>query len=215
MKKLSSIIAVVLFLSLFLVGGAFAVPVQYTGVGPGSAITIGGTWHSGSVYAGIYNLLVNGVATDSFCIDLSDNSTTAAVDYNVVALKDAADPAFGPMGATAAHDVSVLWALGYAAATTSNEAAVSLQVAIWEVVADVNDEYGYDLSQGAFIATDNGAQALLAGIANFKGTPANLVGLTNNTYQDYVTQQVPEPFSMLLLGLGLLGVAGVRRVSKK
>lgn len=215
MKKLSSIIAVVLFLSLFLVGGAFAVPVQYTNVGPGGTINIGGTLHPAGlgVYAGIYNLLVNSVATDSFCIDLEDNSTGAVVNYNVVALKDAADPAFGPMGATAAHDVSVLWALGYAAAKTSNEAAVSLQVAIWEVVADVNN--GYDLSQGAFTAIDAGAANLLAGIANFQGTPANLVGLSNNTYQDYVTQQVPEPFSMLLLGLGLLGVAGVRRVSKK
>jgi hypothetical protein len=214
MKKLSIMLFAGLLLSLFFVGGAVAIPVQYTGVYGGS-IYISGAWHTGNVNAGIYKLLVNGSPMDSFCIDLQDTSNSSVHDYSVVALSAAADPTFGPMGATAASDVSKLWALGYAAGM-SQAAALSLQVAIWEVVAEWSPIYGtniYDLTNGAFVATNSGAATLLAGLATFQGQVPFLYGLTNRTYQDYVT--VPEPATLLILGFGLFGIAGISRKLKK
>jgi hypothetical protein len=180
--------------------------VQYTGV-TGGTISIGGTWHTSppDVYAGSYNLIVDGVSMQSFCIDLQDNSIGTIQTHNVVHLEDAPDPDAGPMGTARAMALAELlyenWTTGM-----SNADLLSLQVAVWEVVADWDG--AYDLTGGSFTATNAGASAYLATIGGGVDYTSYFVGLSNGTYQDYVVR-VPLPGAILLGMLGL-SIAGIK-----
>jgi hypothetical protein len=202
-------VAVPAFADIYNVGSTSQV--RYTGVS-GGTINISGTWHTGGVYAGSYNLVVDGVSMQSFCIDLQDNSTTATVTYGVRALANAPDTTFGPMGAAKATALAELlyenWVPGM-----SNAALLSLQVAVWEVVAD--GPGNLNLAAGSFIASNAGAAAYLATINGgfaptslFVGLSSPIVDGGSPQYQDYVVR-VPLPGALLLGFLGL-GAAGLR-----
>ncbi len=179
--------------------------VTFTGV-TGGSILIGGTWRSGSVLAGSYNLIVDGVSMQSFCIDLADNVSPVNQTYKVVALQDAADSPFGPMGATRAKELAELLYENWVPGLTSAQ-LLSLQVAVWEVVADGP---ALNLTSGSFTATNAGATALLASLNGDNEFTSQFVGLTHpvvagalSGFQDYVVR-VPIPGAVLL---GLLGLS--------
>ena len=196
------------FGDIFTVGSTSQV--RYTGV-TGGTINIGGTWHSGGVYAGSYNLVVDGVPMQSFCIDLADNTTTSTQTYNVLALQDASDPSFGPMGPAKATALAELLYENWVPGMT-NAQLLSLQVAVWEVTAD--GPGSLDLTSGTFTASNAGASAYLATIDGGPAPTSLFVGLSHPLqhgdtpqYQDYVVR-VPVPGAVLLgiLGLGVVGV---------
>lgn len=178
--------------------------VQYTGV-YGHIAFISSPWYSGPMTAGIYKLLIDGVAADSFCIDPPDEAPSWPEPYTVINLPDGPDPVVGPMGAQKAEVVQKLWAMAYSPSMTTDQAA-ALQIAIWDTVVD----FDYDVHHGDFWvwSNDYGAQALLNSVYGYTGPLADLMGLSSTECQDFATPAVPVPGA---LGLGCIGVGMVVR----
>lgn len=157
--------------------------------------------YSGGAYAGINQLLINGSQTvEGFCIDPFHFSSSSSLPFTVVDLANA--PKGDNMGSASAILIQRLWA-SYFSPTMSAQNAAGLQIAIWEVV----DPNGFHLAQSA----DYGASGFLNAVKSlsYSGPVAdNLVALTGGG-QDYVVQSVPDGgTTSLLLGMGLLAVAG-------
>jgi hypothetical protein len=190
---------------------------DYVGVGDGKVITVGLDAVTRSVWAGeILWKGLNGVQAQfadfyTYCADLN----TYLVDPQTFEVKDA--NSFAPDGD------QVAWLVGtYApvihplAGTTANWMAAGLQLAIWNVLYD--DDFTVSGTDGLWSDTA-GAQgyaneylgALSAALARGPLT-AHAIWLDTNTGQDQVTVTVvPEPASILLLGIGTLAVLARRR----
>lgn len=205
---IATFMAVPAFASIHTVGSTSTV--DYVNVSPSQTVTIRGTWHSGGVYAGIYNLVVDGASMDSFCIDLQDNSYTDPATYNVKALEEAPDPTFGPMGNAKALAVAELLYKNWWDKDITNAAeAAALQVAVWEILAD--GASGFDLTSGSFYTEGYDttlANSYLASITGSGDYTHLFVGLSHGTYQDYIVR-IPVP-AAVLLGIFGLSVAGIK-----
>ena len=196
---------------------ANTVTVQEVGVSPTETVSITmngfsgtydtvGTWN---VYAGVTQLLVNNVATNSFCIDPFQWSSSGAALYTVTDLGSAPNPF--AMGSAKALIVEELWAAYYAKALTDPTTAAGLQIAIWETVAPMDFKLNGTNDYGAstFLAS------LQAGGINAGIAPANLVALSSGKNQDYVVQYVPDAgMTLVLLGLGLVAMTVVGRKTR-
>jgi hypothetical protein len=208
-----------LAMAAFSLAGAMSasasITVAFDNVSPRQAITLQVTgdvsYGPGGVYAGIFNLIVAGVATPAFCIDVQRQVGTFS-DYSYAALANAPNPLTGPMNATAASNIEKLWAAYFAAAVadSSGVEAAALQVAIWEQVA---------LGDGSYrvIVTGNDPVTTLANTMTGNlpklTAEANLQALVSASGQNYVVP-VPEPTTMVAgagaLGLALLGIGRAR-----
>jgi len=186
---------------------ASATTVTFDNVNPNEVVNLTDPWISSGVYAGIYNLTVDGVATPSFCIDVADeNNGNTFSDYYYSDLASAPLAPAGPMGSTAATDIEKLWAAYYSPSMDSQDAA-ALQVAIWEDIA-VNATTPYTLTVSGNDPVTTEATAMIANLVNLSAQ-ADLVGLVGpngpSGEQSYVVA-VPEPTAAgcFLLGLGAL-----------
>ena len=102
---------------------------------------------------------------------------------------------------------------GYLSSDMSSSQASAVQWAIWEVVGEKTSG-AYSLYDGnVMISTDTSiadlADQYLLNVNTYE--PADMIYYTNDTYQNVVSWQVPEPASMALAGLSALLLIRRRR----
>jgi len=186
---------------------ASATTVQFVNVDPSQTVNLVDPWISTGVYAGIYNLIVDGVATPSFCIDVADeNNGNTFTDYYYNDLASSPLAPAGPMGSAAATDIEKLWAAYYSPSMGSQDAA-ALQVAIWEdIAAKATTPYSITVNGNDPVTTE--AAGMLANLPNLtdQADLAGLVGPNGLSGEQCYVVAVPEPTTVgcFLLGLGVL-----------
>ena len=179
MKIKKSKLAVLVAALALAINADAQVTLNFDGVNPDEVVTlqVGSpiNFGPGGVYAGIYNQTIDGVATPSFCIDVSRNISNGQTftDYNYTNLSLAPLTPAGPMGSATATDIEKLWAAYYPDASVTNQDAAALQVAIWE---DIASHVGYTLTVSGNDPVTTEATDMLANLPNLT-VEANLIGL--------------------------------------
>jgi hypothetical protein len=137
-----------------------------------------------------------------YCVDL-DHMISLPTEYEVT-----------PQSSSAlAHGSRVSWLYRtYIGQTSTASKAAALQLAIWEVLVDDGDGFGvgsFRYNGGLSSLTGSEAQNMIAASVG-KSASSSLVLRPTGNYGQAMIATVPEPTSLLLLGLGIgFSVAGL------
>jgi len=195
---------------------ASPVTVEQVGFGANDVVNItSSTLGTGSVYAGVIHLVVDGTPTTGFCIDPFHFSVDGPQAYNSESLADEPKSATGstpnPMGATTATEIEQLWQ-NYNTPSISNDTAAALQIEIWDLVSAAVAPNGTFTLNSAPSDVLSALATMQTWLSDNPDAPtANLIGVTGPG-QDYVTDPVPDGGSTVaLLGLGFIGLIAFRK----
>lgn len=208
------------------------VNVQYTGTGKGSSVkaTFGSVTQN--VFAGQLKHTISGGTGAAamyngnwltYCTELTQNVNSGTNLFSIVPIS--ALPGSAPMGWAKAQAIFDIY--NFAGSTphttsTSNDYATAFQLAIWEIIHDyspITGLAGLSLTSGSFSATKTNGSPLSSAVTSIvqtlfnaigAGAPANVVGITNDCYQDQILP-IPAPGCAVLAGMGLILGASRRR----
>ena len=193
---------------IFCAANAFSDTIQEIGVNPLQVVTVhmpGG--HTYQVYAGAYQLLINGVPSAGYCIDYTQWAPTQPDSSYVF------QPINGPIY------TQIAWIMQqYNPATSTPDQMVNAQIAIWLILAgNPGDQAG--VGDGFYVDSWSGRYGSLTGVLSLitQVQGLDLRGFDTSGFriahsiivQDYIT--VPEPSTLLLLGGGLISLAIIGR----
>jgi hypothetical protein len=209
---------------VFMAGVAGADTLLFQGVSPSQTPTVYiAGFGSIEVYSGMYNFtLQDGSYAGSykgFCVDPSYAPGENGIpnpnnSYTVIPVAN------GSIYEAAAYLLGTF----YGQASTNAAVASEVQLAIWELIFD-NGNVDIGAENFRYTGTDASAVATLASNAltaaangdyyegYYIAVAPNRDGYYGTSPQDFIFK-TPEPLSLLLLGLGLIGVAGLWRKYK-
>ncbi len=225
MRRLSGVKAAILIGVLLCATRVFATPVtiEELGVDPGQVINAHlSNFYSGSVYAGTYGITVDGVLTNSYCIEFLQFSSSGPTGYDLMGLPN--DPKYR-------EAAWIMQQYDPNKPGTSADNLVNAQVAIWEIMsADPGSLRSGDLYVRAWsgYGSREGAQAIVDQVLGLYGQgyfnsfdTSGFMLAHNESFQDYILKSgsivdpqenpVPEPSTVFLLGGGLIAFLGMGR----
>ena len=162
---------------------------------------------------------------ETFCLERNEYFNPGGT-YYVGSITDGAinggiggqtSPGFDPISSQTAY-LYFQWATEAIVHTADN--ANDLQLAIWSLEGEITDNNYIPLTSGALgfkELAENASGLYGVQVMNIYGGSAAAAGANfNDPKQDMlVYNAVPEPASVLLFGLGLLGISAIRRRFKK